>query len=61
MRADLEHDLVVLAERQRAWIAPPPRAVAIDADGAAEGEQPCRGERPAPHREDAAEARGPAR
>src|SRR5215831_10724627 len=54
---DLEHDLVAVVEDERARVAVPPRAVAIEADGAAEAEQARGPEGQAPDPEEIAEPR----
>jgi hypothetical protein len=56
--ADLEHELVAVAERDGARIGVNPNAVAIEAHAAAESGEPARGERRAPDGEQPAERRG---
>jgi hypothetical protein len=53
--ADLEHELVAVAEHDRARVGADPDAVAIEAHGAAEHGEPRGSERPAPHGEKAPE------
>ena len=50
--ADLEHDLVAVAQNERAGVAAPAHAVAVHPHHATEGEQACRGEGLSPHAED---------
>jgi hypothetical protein len=58
VRADLEHDLIPVAQRQRARVATAAEAVHVDPDRPLEAEQPGRPERPAP---DGEERREPGR
>ena len=60
VRADLEHDLVPIAEDERARVAAPANAVDVDAHRAGERKQPVRHETGSPHVEEVAESR-PAR
>ncbi len=55
--ADLEHDLGLGPERQRAWVTSPPDAVHVDRDRAAERGESARSERLAPDPKETAQRR----
>ena len=55
--ADLEDDLVVIAQGERARISAPARAVHVDTHAATEGEQTCRRKARSPDTEEVAEHR----
>ncbi len=55
--ADLEHDLVAVAQRQAARVTAPPHPVQVDAHGAAEAEHATGRERLSPDGEEVAERR----
>jgi hypothetical protein len=57
--ANLEHDLVAVAQRQAARITAPPHPVQVDPQRAVEAEQPAARERLSPHGEEVAERRPP--